>query len=147
MKNGSTLHVTADSADSAKDQGGYNVKSVKKVVDTTAGNPPFEGGHKVKQHKDRFGNVIKTKNVARHLARQAMNKMKNEEVELDETKDPRMGRNKPGMDLYAKVQADDQAHMKKQDEKTEKLLGPNWKKMGYKERMRAIVQQQRQKKA
>jgi len=34
--------------------------------------PPFEGGHKRTQHKDKFGNIIKQKNLARHLARQAM---------------------------------------------------------------------------
>jgi hypothetical protein len=42
---------------------------------------PFAGAKKAKPHKDRFGNVIKDKNVPKHLAKKAM---KNEDVNLDE---------------------------------------------------------------
>lgn len=35
-------------------------------------DPPFEGGRKVEVRKDKFGNVIKTKNIPRHLARRGM---------------------------------------------------------------------------
>ena len=35
--------------------------------------PPFDGGHKApKQHKDEFGNVIKDKNIAKHLAKKGL---------------------------------------------------------------------------
>ena len=46
------------------------------------GEPPFEGGYKVKgPRKDRFGNIIKTKNIAKHLAKKAEKKFVKEDGE------------------------------------------------------------------
>ena len=43
---------------------------------------PFEGPYKkVGEREDEYGNKIKPKNVAKYLAKKAMNKQKNEEVE------------------------------------------------------------------
>ncbi len=46
--------------------------------------PPFDGSHPIKQHKDKYGNVIKTKNLPKHLAKSAMRKVMNKEETLDE---------------------------------------------------------------
>jgi len=51
--------------------------------------PPFEGPYRKVDgpRKDKFGNVIKTKNIAKHLAKQGMAQQTNkEETELDEKK-------------------------------------------------------------
>lgn len=39
-------------------------------------DPPFTGGHKARTYKDRFGNVVKTKNIAKHLAKKELAKQK-----------------------------------------------------------------------
>jgi len=73
---------------------------------------PFEGGHsKPKVHKDKFGNVIKPENMARHLARAAIP----EEFELSETVDPVEARaflDKHGLhnDLHPNSMSTDQVH-------------------------------------
>jgi len=50
--------------------------------------PPFDGPYRKvgEPRKDKFGNVIKPKNVAKHLAKKAMASVTKEEVELDEGK-------------------------------------------------------------
>lgn len=55
-------------------------KAIAKAMKEAHGkdeDPPFEGGKPIqKKRMDKFGNVIKQKNVARHLARMAMQKQK-----------------------------------------------------------------------
>jgi hypothetical protein len=51
-------------------QSDYAMKMRKPVNTKEEEEPPFEGGRKVTQHKDQYGNPVR--NVARHLARKGM---------------------------------------------------------------------------
>lgn len=68
-------------AERTKERHGYEPGEDEKVYEEK--DMPFEGPYRdAGERKDKYGNPIK--NVAKHLAKKAMNAQKNEEVEIEE---------------------------------------------------------------
>ena len=83
-------------------------------------DPPFTGGHKARTYKDRFGNVVKTKNIAKHLAKKELAKQKvKEEVDLDET------------NAQKKKREDIIMGMKKNSDELKRRYGDKWRSVMY----------------
>lgn len=61
---------------------GYHVTGkLSESAEKDVKDAPFDGGHpSPKQHKDAYGNVIKTKNLAKHLAKKGLKSVTEEDI-------------------------------------------------------------------